>query len=41
MFLHIVTIKPDLEQQFVENYKEHHTSQLILSIAEINNCDKN
>ncbi|MDY0052853.1 MAG: flagellar biosynthesis protein FlhA [Aliarcobacter sp.] len=36
--LHIVTIKPELEQQFVGKLQEHHgVSQLMLSIAEINN----
>ncbi|RXJ83055.1 flagellar biosynthesis protein FlhA [Arcobacter cloacae] len=36
--LHIVTIKPDLEQQFIGKLQEHHgVSQLMLSIAEINN----
>ena len=36
--LHIVTIKPDLEQQFIGKLQEHHgISQLMLSIAEINN----
>jgi len=36
--LHIVTIKPELEQQFISKLQEHHgASQLMLSIAEINN----
>ena len=36
--LHIVTIKPELEQQFIGKLQEHHgISQLMLSIAEINN----
>lgn len=36
--LHIVTIKPDLEQQFIGKLQEHHgVSQLMLSISEINN----
>ncbi|MCT7909860.1 flagellar biosynthesis protein FlhA [Arcobacter lacus] len=36
--LHIVTIKPDVEQQFIGKLQEHHgISQLMLSIAEINN----
>ena len=36
--LHIVTIKPELEQQFIGKIQEHHgVSQLMLSIAEINN----
>jgi flagellar biosynthesis protein FlhA len=36
--LHIVTIKPELEQQFIGKLQEHHgVSQLMLSIAEINN----
>ena len=36
--LHIVTIKPDFEQQFIGKLQEHHgISQLMLSIAEINN----
>ncbi len=36
--LHIVTIKPDLEQQFIGKLQEHHgVSQLMISIAEINN----
>lgn len=37
-FLHIVTIKPELEQQFIGKLQDHHgASQLMLSIAEINN----
>ena len=36
--LHIVTIKPELEQQFIGKLQEHHgVSQLMVSIAEINN----
>ena len=36
--LHIITIKPELEQQFIGKLQEHHgVSQLMLSIAEINN----
>ena len=36
--LHIITIKPDIEQQFIGKLQEHHgVSQLMLSIAEINN----
>ncbi len=36
--LHIVTIKPDLEQQFIGKLQDQHgVSQLMLSIAEINN----
>ena len=36
--LHIVTIKPELEQQFIGKLQEHHgISQLMISIAEINN----
>jgi len=36
--LHIVTIKPELEQQFIGKLQEQHgSSQLMLSIAEINN----
>jgi flagellar biosynthesis protein FlhA len=36
--LHIVTIKPELEQQFISKLQEHHgVSQLMLSISEINN----
>ncbi|MDD2291634.1 MAG: flagellar biosynthesis protein FlhA [Aliarcobacter sp.] len=36
--LHIITIKPDLEQQFIGKLQEHHgVSQLMISIAEINN----
>ena len=36
--LHIVTIKPDIEQQFIGKLQEQHgVSQLMLSIAEINN----
>jgi len=36
--LHIITIKPELEQQFISKLQEHHgASQLMLSIAEINN----
>jgi flagellar biosynthesis protein FlhA len=36
--LHIITIKPELEQQFMGKLQEHHgISQLMLSIAEINN----
>jgi flagellar biosynthesis protein FlhA len=36
--LHIVTIKPELEQQFIGKLQEHHgVSQLMISIAEINN----
>ncbi|MCT7617823.1 flagellar biosynthesis protein FlhA [Aliarcobacter butzleri] len=36
--LHIITIKPDVEQQFIGKLQEHHgISQLMLSIAEINN----
>ncbi|WP_368029715.1 flagellar biosynthesis protein FlhA [Arcobacter sp. s6] len=36
--LHIITIKPELEQQFIGKIQEHHgVSQLMLSIAEINN----
>ena len=36
--LHIITIKPELEQQFVGKIQEQHgVSQLMLSIAEINN----
>lgn len=36
--LHIVTIKPELEQQFIGKLQEHHgASQLMLSISEINN----
>ncbi len=35
--LHLVTIKPDLEQQFIGKLQEQHgTSQLMLSIGEIN-----
>ena len=38
MFLHIVTIKPELEQQFIGKLQEQHgVSQLMLSIGEINN----
>ena len=36
--LHIVTIKPELEQQFIGKLQEHHgVSQLMISISEINN----
>ena len=36
--LHIITIKPELEEQFIGKIQEHHgVSQLMLSIAEINN----
>jgi flagellar biosynthesis protein FlhA len=36
--LHIITIKPDLEQQFIGKLQEHHgVSQLMISISEINN----
>ncbi|AXH11502.1 flagellar biosynthesis protein FlhA [Halarcobacter bivalviorum] len=36
--LHIITIKPEIEQQFVGKLQEQHgVSQLMLSIAEINN----
>ncbi|QKF82887.1 flagellar biosynthesis protein FlhA [Halarcobacter ebronensis] len=36
--LHIITIKPDLEQQFIGKLQEQHgVSQLMLSISEINN----
>ena len=36
--LHIITIKPELEQQFIGKLQEHHgVSQLMLSISEINN----
>ncbi len=36
--LHIITIKPELEQQFIGKLQEQHgISQLMLSIAEINN----
>lgn len=36
--LHIITIKPDIEQQFIGKLQEQHgVSQLMLSIAEINN----
>ncbi|MGM0519237.1 MAG: flagellar biosynthesis protein FlhA [Campylobacterota bacterium] len=36
--LHIVTIKPELEQQFIGKLQEQHgATQLMLSIAEINN----
>ena len=36
--LHIVTIKPDIEQQFIGKLQEQHgVSQLMLSIADINN----
>ena len=36
--LHIVTIKPELEQQFIGKLQDQHgVSQLLLSIAEINN----
>ena len=36
--LHIITIKPELEQQFISKLQEHHgVSQLMLSISEINN----
>ncbi|GGD36636.1 flagellar biosynthesis protein FlhA [Malaciobacter pacificus] len=36
--LHIVTIKPELEQQFIGKLQDQHgVSQLMLSIAEINN----
>ena len=36
--LHIITIKPELEQQFIGKLQEHHgVSQLMISIAEINN----
>jgi flagellar biosynthesis protein FlhA len=36
--LHIVTIKPELEQQFIGKLQEQHgVSQLMLSIGEINN----
>ena len=36
--LHIITIKPELEQQFIGKLQEHHgISQLMISIAEINN----
>ncbi len=35
--LHIITIKPDLEQQFIGKLQEQHgVSQLMLSIGEIN-----
>ncbi len=36
--LHIITIKPELEQQFIGKLQEQHgATQLMLSIAEINN----
>ena len=36
--LHIITIKPDIEQQFIGKLQEQHgVSQLMLSISEINN----
>jgi flagellar biosynthesis protein FlhA len=36
--LHIITIKPELEQQFIGKLQDQHgVSQLMLSIAEINN----
>ncbi len=36
--LHIITLKPDLEQQFIGKLQEQHgVSQLMLSIGEINN----
>ncbi len=36
--LHIITIKPELEQQFIGKLQEQHgVSQLMISIAEINN----
>lgn len=36
--LHIITMKPDIEQQFIGKLQEQHgVSQLMLSIAEINN----
>ena len=36
--LRILTIKPELEQQFISKLQEHHgVSQLMLSISEINN----
>ncbi len=36
--LHIITIKPEIEQQFIGKLQEHHgVSQLMLSISEINN----
>jgi flagellar biosynthesis protein FlhA len=36
--LHIITIKPEIEQQFIGKLQEQHgVSQLMLSIAEINN----
>jgi flagellar biosynthesis protein FlhA len=36
--LHIITIKPELEQQFIGKLQEQHgVSQLMLSISEINN----
>ena len=36
--LHIITIKPELEQQFIGKLQEHHgVSQPMISIAEINN----
>jgi flagellar biosynthesis protein FlhA len=36
--LHIITIKPELEQQFIGKLQEQHgVSQLMLTIAEINN----
>jgi flagellar biosynthesis protein FlhA len=35
--LHIITIKPELEQQFITKLKEQHgVTQLLLSIGEIN-----
>jgi len=36
--LHLITLKPELEQQFTSKLQEQHgTSQLMLSISEINN----
>ena len=36
--LHIITIKPELEQHFISKLQDNHgASQLMLSIAEINN----
>ena len=36
--LHLITLKPDLEQQFTSKLQDQHgTSQLMLSISEINN----
>ncbi|MFY4754495.1 FHIPEP family type III secretion protein, partial [Aliarcobacter butzleri] len=37
-FLHIITIKPDVEHQFIGKLQEHHgISQSMLSIAVIHN----